>query len=122
MPLYEYLCDACGKRFDVIQKFSDPPPDVCKLCGKGPLHRQMSSPAIQFKGSGFYITDYAKKSSSEAGSASGKSAEAKGDSAAKSESSASASTDTSSKSETSSKSDSSSASTPASTSSTPSKD
>ena len=63
MPLYEYRCDACGQRFEVIQKFSDPAPDACRLCGKGPVHRQASSPAIQFKGSGFYITDYPKKSS-----------------------------------------------------------
>jgi putative FmdB family regulatory protein len=65
MPLYEYLCDACGKRFEIIQKFSDPAPDACRVCGKGPVHRQMSSPAIQFKGSGWYITDYAKKSGSD---------------------------------------------------------
>jgi putative FmdB family regulatory protein len=61
MPLYEYLCDACGRRFEKIHKFSDPAPDPCPHCGKGPVKRQLSSPAIQFKGSGFYITDYAKK-------------------------------------------------------------
>ncbi len=61
MPLYEYQCDACGHRFELIQKFSDPPPDACTSCGKGPVHRMLSSPAIQFKGSGFYITDYAQK-------------------------------------------------------------
>ena len=65
MPLYEYECDACGERFDVIQKFSDPPPDACRKCGKGPIQRLFSSPAIQFKGSGFYITDYAQKGKSE---------------------------------------------------------
>ncbi len=65
MPLYEYQCDACGQRFDVIQKFSDPAPDACALCGKGPVHRQLSSPAIQFKGSGWYITDYAQKGKSD---------------------------------------------------------
>ena len=68
MPLYEYQCESCGKRFEKIQKFSDPPIDVCAHCGKGPVRKLLSSPAIQFKGSGFYITDYAKKSSSEAGS------------------------------------------------------
>ena len=63
MPLYEYECDACGERFEVIQKsFSSPAPEACEKCGKGPVHRLQSSPAIQFKGSGFYITDYAKKS------------------------------------------------------------
>ena len=69
MPLYEYECDACGERFEVIQKsFSSPSPETCEKCGKGPVHRLQSSPAIQFKGSGFYITDYAKKGTSEGGS------------------------------------------------------
>ena len=70
MPLYEYVCDACGKRFELIQKFSDPTPDPCPKCGKGPVHRQLSSPAIQFKGSGWYITDYAQKGKSDSGSTS----------------------------------------------------
>jgi putative FmdB family regulatory protein len=61
MPLYEYECDACGNRFEKIQKFSDPLVDTCPKCGKGPVRKLMSSPAIQFKGSGWYITDYAKK-------------------------------------------------------------
>ena len=60
MPLYEYKCDACGHRFEKIQKFSDPLVDTCPKCG-GVVHKLVSSPAIQFKGSGFYITDYAKK-------------------------------------------------------------
>ena len=68
MPLYEYECDACGKRFERIQKFSDPPIEVCPNCGKGPVRKLVSSPAIQFKGSGWYVTDYAKKSSRDAGS------------------------------------------------------
>jgi putative FmdB family regulatory protein len=59
MPLYEYECDACGHRFEKIQKFSDPLEDTCPKCG-GSVHKLMSSPAIQFKGSGFYITDYPK--------------------------------------------------------------
>jgi putative FmdB family regulatory protein len=59
MPLYEYECDACGHRFEKIQKFSDPLEDTCPKCG-GHVHKLMSSPAIQFKGSGFYITDYPK--------------------------------------------------------------
>src|SRR5687768_17117098 len=62
MPLYEYQCESCDHRFERIQKFSDPPPDACPACG-GPVKKLLSSPAIQFKGSGFYITDYAKKSS-----------------------------------------------------------
>ena len=61
MPLYEYHCDACGRRFEVIRRFSDPALDTCTLCGKGPVSRLPSSPAIQFKGSGFYITDYGPK-------------------------------------------------------------
>ncbi len=63
MPLYEFQCEACASRFERIQKYSDPLPEVCPTCGKGPVRKLLSSPAIQFKGSGFYITDYAKKSS-----------------------------------------------------------
>jgi putative FmdB family regulatory protein len=59
MPLYEYECDACGHRFEKIQKFSDPLETTCPKCG-GSIHKLVSSPAIQFKGSGFYITDYPK--------------------------------------------------------------
>lgn len=61
MPLYEYECDACGQRFEAIRKFSESDLDVCSLCGKGPVRRLMSSPAIQFKGTGWYITDYSSK-------------------------------------------------------------
>ena len=61
MPLYEYECGACGHRFEIIQKFSDGPPATCPKCGKGPLQRQQSSPAFQFKGTGWYVTDYAAK-------------------------------------------------------------
>jgi putative FmdB family regulatory protein len=68
VPLYEYECDACGRRFEIIEKFSDPPPEACTECGKGPVHRLLSSPAIQFKGSGFYITDYAQKGKSDSSS------------------------------------------------------
>src|SRR6267142_61459 len=60
MPLYEYECDVCGHRFEKIQKFSDPLEDKCPTCASH-VHKLQSSPAIQFKGSGFYITDYAKK-------------------------------------------------------------
>jgi putative FmdB family regulatory protein len=69
VPLYEYECDACGRRFEVIQKYSDPSVvEVCKECGKGPVRRLLSSPAIQFKGSGFYINDYAQKGKSDSSS------------------------------------------------------
>ena len=65
MPLYEYQCDDCGKRFERIRKFSDPPLDEpCPKCG-GPIQKLLSSPAIQFKGKGWYVTDYAKSGSSE---------------------------------------------------------
>jgi len=70
MPLYEYECESCHNRFERIQKFSDPPIETCPVCGKGPVKKLLSSPAIQFKGSGWYITDYAKKSSKD-GSSSG---------------------------------------------------
>ena len=63
MPLYEYQCEKCAHRFEVIQKFSDAPIDVCPKCGGGPVMKLLSSPAIQFKGSGWYITDYAKSGS-----------------------------------------------------------
>jgi putative FmdB family regulatory protein len=59
MPLYEYECQACAHRFEVIQKFSDAPPAECPRCG-GPVEKLLSSPAIQFKGSGFYLTDYGR--------------------------------------------------------------
>ncbi|MGH9409015.1 MAG: FmdB family zinc ribbon protein [Vicinamibacterales bacterium] len=67
MPLYEYECESCGRRFERIQKYSDPPVDVCAHCGKGPVRKLISSPAIQFKGTGWYVTDYARKSSTDAG-------------------------------------------------------
>lgn len=60
MPLYEYQCDACGHRFEVIQKFSDSPVETCRVCG-GAVHKLQSAPAFQFKGSGWYVTDYARK-------------------------------------------------------------
>ena len=61
MPLYEYRCESCDHQFEVIQKFSDAPIAVCPKCGAGPVVKLMSSPAFQFKGSGWYITDYARK-------------------------------------------------------------
>jgi len=109
MPLYEYECDACGQRFELIQKFSDPTPDACEKCGKGPVRRLFSSPAIQFKGSGFYITDYAKKGTSEAGSSKGKSDGSKAES--KSDSKTDAKTDSVSPQDNSAKSDTPAAST-----------
>ena len=60
MPLYEDQCDACGHRFEVIRKFSDSPLETCPKCG-GAVRKLQSAPAFQFKGSGWYVTDYARK-------------------------------------------------------------
>ena len=76
MPLYEYRCEACGHQFEKIQRFSDELVTVCPSCGSGPVVKLLSSPAIQFKGSGWYITDYAKKNQS--GSAAPKSEKTEG--------------------------------------------
>ncbi len=59
MPLYEYKCEKCGKKFDALQKFSDEPLTTHEECG-GPVERLISPPAFHFKGSGWYVTDYAK--------------------------------------------------------------
>ncbi|MEO6237515.1 MAG: zinc ribbon domain-containing protein [Vicinamibacterales bacterium] len=101
MPLYEFQCDACENRFERIQKYTDPDPQPCPTCGKGPVRRLPSSPAIQFKGSGFYITDYAKKSSTEASSA-----KSSGEGGGSSNSSASSSSSSSGEAKTESKSES----------------
>jgi putative FmdB family regulatory protein len=69
VPLYEYQCDRDG-RFEVIRKFSDPPLKKCPKCG-GPIQRLPSAPAIQFKGTGWYVTDYAKKSGGDGAKESG---------------------------------------------------
>ncbi len=60
MPLYEYQCDACG-RFELIQKMSDAALTTCPKCGRD-VQKLLSAPAIQFKGTGWYVTDYARKS------------------------------------------------------------
>ena len=99
MPLYEYQCDACAHRFEVIQQYKDAPIAVCPKCG-GTVKKLFSSPAIQFKGSGFYITDYARKGNE---SATTKAGEAKSDSTSSSSESKS---DSKSESKADSKSDS----------------
>ncbi len=63
MPLYEYECDKCGHRTEVIQRVGAPPIGPCDECG-GEMKRLLSAPAFQFKGTGWYVTDYAKKSGS----------------------------------------------------------
>jgi len=83
MPLYEYQCKKCHHRFERIQKFSDPHVKKCPDCG-GPVEQVLSAPAVQFKGSGWYVTDYAKKSSgSTASSSSNGESGSSGDSAGK---------------------------------------
>ena len=69
MPLYEYQCKKCHYRFEKIQKFSDKPIKKCPDCG-GPVEQTISAPAVQFKGSGWYVTDYAKKGSTATSSSS----------------------------------------------------
>ena len=69
MPLYEYRCKQCDHLFERIQKFSDPPMTTCSKCG-GEVEQLISAPAIQFKGTGWYVTDYAKRSGSPAPSSS----------------------------------------------------
>ncbi len=67
MPLYEYQCKVCHHRFEKIQKFSDPLVKECPACGEDEVEQVISAPAVQFKGSGWYVTDYAKKSGSPSG-------------------------------------------------------
>jgi putative FmdB family regulatory protein len=61
MPLYEYQCQACGRRFELIRRHSDQDVERCPHCDQGPVTRLQSAPAFQFKGSGWYITDYARQ-------------------------------------------------------------
>ncbi|HEY1732352.1 MAG TPA: FmdB family zinc ribbon protein [Terriglobales bacterium] len=99
MPLYEYQCKKCHSLTERIQKFSDPPLSECPHCG-GELEQLLSAPAVQFKGSGWYVTDYAKKSSQGGSSSSNGSAAASSES--KSESSGSSGSASSEKSGSSS--------------------
>jgi putative FmdB family regulatory protein len=62
MPIYEYQCKKCGAHMEVLVKSSDKQPKRCRQCGGG-LEKLFSSPAIQFKGEGWYVTDYARKGS-----------------------------------------------------------
>jgi len=105
MPLYEYECEKCGHRFETIQKFSDPPRETCPKCG-GHVHKLIAAPAFQFKGSGWYITDYAKKDSSSEGSGSAAKSEKPADTSAKTETTTTSKSDSKSESKSESKSDS----------------
>ncbi len=96
MPLYEYKCDQCDEVFEVIQKFSDAPLTTHDKCG-GPVRRLISAPAIQFKGTGWYITDYARSGSQSGNGKNGKNGKSSPGPEAKAESTAKSS-DTSAKS------------------------
>jgi putative FmdB family regulatory protein len=76
VPLYEYECQKCGHRFEKIQRFSDPLVKICPECG-GKVKKLFSAPAIRFKGSGWYVTDYGGKSSSSSQEKKGKSSDSK---------------------------------------------
>lgn len=66
MPIYEYRCDDCGRLTEALQRMADPPLTECEHCS-GHLSKQISAPAFQFKGTGWYVTDYAKKSGAGSG-------------------------------------------------------
>jgi putative FmdB family regulatory protein len=102
MPLYEYECKKCGHRFEKIQLYSDKMVKKCPECG-GQVEQMISAPAVQFKGSGWYVTDYAKKSSSPGSSASGDSKDKKDDKSKSDSSSKESSSKESSSKESSSK-------------------
>jgi len=104
MPLYEYKCDRCGDLFEVIEKFSASPLQEHAGCG-GHVERQLSAPALQFKGTGWYVTDYAKNSSN------GKSSKGENKSEGKSEAKSEGKSETKSESKSETKSDSSKSST-----------
>ncbi len=80
MPLYEYECLSCGKRTELLQRMGDAPPAACPQCG-GEVKKLFSAPAVQFKGSGWYVTDYAAKK----GGGSGSKSDSKGDDSGSSE-------------------------------------
>lgn len=63
MPIYEYGCDACSHRFEAWQKMSDAPPATCPSCGGAGVRRLISPSGFALKGSGWYVTDYARKGS-----------------------------------------------------------
>jgi putative FmdB family regulatory protein len=90
MPLYEYQCQQCSDTVEILQRMSDPPQAHCAKCG-GEMKKLISAPAIQFKGSGFYKTDYPTSSSRSTDSASKGDSSAKSDSGSKSEGSSSGS-------------------------------
>lgn len=104
MPLYEYRCSDCDCTIEVIQKFSDPDLEVCTECG-GKVEKVLSAPAIRFKGSGWYVNDYAKGNSNGTGTSSS-TGSSNGSSSSSSDSSSSSSSSSKSESKSSSSSDS----------------
>ena len=92
MPIYEYECQACGNRTEVLQGLNEEPRRECEECG-GELRRLISAPAVQFKGTGWYVTDYASKKGSDSGGqeTSSSSSESKGSDASGKKAAASAS-------------------------------
>lgn len=66
MPIYEFQCLECGRRTERLQRFDDPPLAACPHCG-GEVKKLISAPAVQFKGSGWYVTDYAGRDKSKGG-------------------------------------------------------
>lgn len=85
MPLYEYQCLRCEKKSEVLQRLAEAPLAACPHCG-GEVRKLVSSPSFQFKGSGWYVTDYARKGEASKSEAKGDAAADKSDSAGKSES------------------------------------
>jgi putative FmdB family regulatory protein len=103
MPLYEYECKKCHHRFERLQKFSDPHVKKCPECG-GPIEQVISAPAVQFKGSGWYVTDYAKKSSAPSSTSNSSNGDSSSKKEGKSKSEDSSKSESSQKSESSKKS------------------
>jgi putative FmdB family regulatory protein len=68
MPIYEYACESCGHRFDLLQRLSDPDPDACPACGRADVRRLISLSSFHLKGSGWYVTDYKGKNPTTAAS------------------------------------------------------
>ena len=102
MPLYEYKCHSCGKTFEVIQKFSDAPLTTHAECGSGPVEKLISAPSFQFKGTGWYVTDYGKGNGKQAKPETGSDTKSESKSESKSDSKSESKIETKTESKTSS--------------------
>ncbi|MFM1990668.1 MAG: hypothetical protein RJA99_3625 [Pseudomonadota bacterium] len=100
MPIYAYRCESCGHAKDVIQKFSDAPLTVCPSCGAEAFRKQLTAPAFQLKGSGWYVTDFRDNGKKAGGTSKTESGEASGSSAGEAAKPAETSKSETSKSET----------------------